>query len=183
MACKWDHKHLYLQWFCLCLTAALGAINHPIKAQEGPEALLQIQIKFAFIHLFSQRLQRQNLDGKRGTWCILYFVGWVVLPRELTGVALAPSINRLEKATAVILVWLLLINSTAGELKKKKKKNIKKAKLLKCCQVYEDRISAWSPHVRAANVVREVVWCGLSFSCPPEQLSPLSLIPCCSLVL
>lgn len=60
---------------------------------------------------------------------------------------------------------------------------IKEVKLLKGCQAYKDGIFACSPCVRDENVFREVVWCEVSFSSLPEQLSPLSLIPCSSLVL
>lgn len=43
--------------------------------------------------------------GRKGhDVCVLWSECRIVLLRELVGVALAPSINRLEKAMAVILV-------------------------------------------------------------------------------
>lgn len=110
-----------------CVTGARGALNHPVKAR-GPEALLQIWIKFAFIQLFPKYSRGRIWMGREGhDVCVLWGECGVVLLRELVGVALAPSINRLEKAMAVILVWLFLINSTAGEFKKKGKMKIKKS--------------------------------------------------------
>lgn len=49
-----------------------GGHEPPHKGTEGPETLLQIQIKLAFTQLCSKGLQRQDVDGKRGTWCVLW---------------------------------------------------------------------------------------------------------------